>query len=209
MSEAPKAATMLPDSTAVRKKRQSSHKKEEDGRDQREKEEIEKCQAEERQSKVFVKSQEEERSKDSQRKEGEEYSDLDLTKPFHSIGHYIFDREEMLQQAFQSVSKEQIDTMMPDVLKTCPMEVIKALCLGQLEGMSKKRIFHVLAGEEMLSSSDTDESGNEDEPKVQEEKPQEEEVVPQEEQGDEQMEAVVPNIQETVVPHTTRSMRSV
>lgn len=26
------------------------------------------------------------------------------------------------------------------------MEVIKALCLGQLEGMSKKRIFHVLAG---------------------------------------------------------------
>lgn len=54
----------------------------------------------------------------------------------------------------------------------------------------------------MLSSSDTDESGNEDEPQVQEEKPQEKEVVPQEEQGDEQMEAVVPNIQETVVPHT-------
>lgn len=66
---------------------------------------------------IFKVRDSEENTSSSTQKQEEDKSDLDLTKSLFSIGHYIYDREEMLQQAFQSVSKEQIDTMMPDVLK--------------------------------------------------------------------------------------------
>ncbi|KAJ8040618.1 Caspase activity and apoptosis inhibitor 1 [Holothuria leucospilota] len=168
MSESGKATAMVPDSTQSgngekdlqrtkrkKKKQQQLKKKRKEGSDGNK-------ETTKKKKTTKTKTQgTKDKSPSGEEKDGEMTSDLDLTKPLFTLGHYINDREEMLKQAFQSVSKEQLLAMIPDVLKDCPMEVLKAMCLGQLEGMSKKRIRHVLAGEEMLSSSDTDESGNE------------------------------------------------
>ncbi|XP_071501784.1 uncharacterized protein [Diadema antillarum] len=88
-------------------------------------------------------------------------SDLDLSKERQPLGFYLQDREELISQAFRAIKGSQLDAMVPDILKNVPLVELKRLCLNQLEGMSRKRIKCVIAGTEMQSSSDSDESGPE------------------------------------------------
>lgn len=85
--------------------------------------------------------------------------DLDLNKQLFPLQHYISNRSELVEQLFKSVSKgNQMQTLLPDILKEIPLSELKKLCVQQLEVMSKKRISHIISGEEMESSSGTDES---------------------------------------------------
>ncbi|XP_070563709.1 caspase activity and apoptosis inhibitor 1-like [Ptychodera flava] len=90
-------------------------------------------------------------------------SDLDLDKELKPIGAYIKNREEMLEHIFKTIKGDKLKAMLPDILKNCPLEEIKSLCLDQLEVMSKKRIRAVLAGQGLSSSSGTEESSSEEE----------------------------------------------
>ncbi|XP_071953768.1 uncharacterized protein [Antedon mediterranea] len=102
----------------------------------------------------------EKKSNDDQ--EADEDSDVDLNKELKTIGAYISNRDEMLEHVFKSVKEHKLKTLLPDILKNIPVDELKELCCHQLEGMSKKRIRHILAGEEMNSSSGTEESLSDD-----------------------------------------------
>ncbi|XP_030852352.1 uncharacterized protein DDB_G0284459-like [Strongylocentrotus purpuratus] len=90
-------------------------------------------------------------------------SDLDLSKEKQPLEFYLHDREELINEAFIAVTGLQLTNMVPDILKYVPLDELKRLCLNQLEGLSRKRIRHIIQGTEMLSSSDSDESAPEDE----------------------------------------------
>ncbi|XP_022089232.1 uncharacterized protein LOC110978494 [Acanthaster planci] len=89
----------------------------------------------------------------------EQDSDLDLENGLKPIRDYVKDREDMLGQMFKCVLKaDKLRAMLPDILKDVKVEELQHLCLLQLEGMSKSRIMSILAGEEMQSSSNEEES---------------------------------------------------
>ena len=100
--------------------------------------------------------------------------EMDLDTELHPISHYLEndDREEMLIQVFKVIRGAKMRAMLTSVLKDIDLTELKLLCLEQLEGMSKKRIRAILAGQEMEDSSateDEDESEKEvDEDKVEE-----------------------------------------
>ena len=100
--------------------------------------------------------------------------EMDLDMELHPISHYLEndDREEMLIQVFKVIRGAKMRAMLTSVLKDIDLTELKLLCLEQLEGMSKKRIRAILAGQEMEDSSateDEDESEKEaDEDKVEE-----------------------------------------
>eukprot|EP00092_Neocalanus_flemingeri_P029154 GFUD01031643.1.p1 GENE.GFUD01031643.1~~GFUD01031643.1.p1 ORF type:complete len:1246 (+),score=549.28 GFUD01031643.1:40-3777(+) len=83
-------------------------------------------------------------------------SDMDLQKEMYPISHYVNDREEMLNQVFSVIKGKKLKSMLPPFLVDLDPSELKGLCLEQLIGMSKKRISCVLAGQEMVESSDTD-----------------------------------------------------
>nr|XP_018906692.1 PREDICTED: microtubule-associated protein futsch-like [Bemisia tabaci] len=89
----------------------------------------------------------------------EEVSDseqVDLSIELHPIKHYVDDKEEMIEQMFTSLGPTLIQNMLPPLLKTVPLNELKADCLIQLLGMSKKRIFTSIDGKELQSSSESD-----------------------------------------------------
>ncbi|XP_002734497.1 caspase activity and apoptosis inhibitor 1-like [Saccoglossus kowalevskii] len=117
-------------------------------------------------------------------------SDLNPEKELKPIGGYIKNREEMLKHVFKCVGGEKLQSMLLissrldytlvdwtifwytelqsgrlNYILNCPLAELKTLCLDQLEVMSKKRIRCVLDGQEMTSSSGTDDSSSEDEHK--------------------------------------------
>ena len=88
----------------------------------------------------------------------------------HPIGHYIDDREEMIEQArfkgdlkylsatfvrrlaslcqvFSVIKGAKLKAMLTSSLKDLDKRELKALCLEELEGMSKRRIRCILKGE--------------------------------------------------------------
>nr|XP_054765020.1 caspase activity and apoptosis inhibitor 1-like [Lytechinus pictus] len=77
-------------------------------------------------------------------------SDLDLSKEKQPLEFYLHDREQLINEAFKAVKGLQLTSMVPDILKYVPLDELKQLCLNQLEGMSRKRIEHVIHGTEML-----------------------------------------------------------
>ncbi|KAI8510043.1 apoptotic process [Branchiostoma belcheri] len=87
---------------------------------------------------------------------------MDLSLDLQPIGAYIKNREQMLDEMLKTIKGEKLRSMLPEVMKKCPLEELRSLCLDQLEVMSKKRLQHILAGEEMTSSSDTDDTTDED-----------------------------------------------
>ncbi|XP_033101328.1 uncharacterized protein LOC117104568 isoform X2 [Anneissia japonica] len=95
-------------------------------------------------------------------REANEDSDVDIDKELKPIGDYINNRELMLEHVFKSVKEHKLQSLLPDILKDIGMDELKIQCCHQLEGMSKKRIRHILAGEEMDSSSGTEESVSDD-----------------------------------------------
>ncbi|XP_037539263.1 caspase activity and apoptosis inhibitor 1 [Nematolebias whitei] len=73
---------------------------------------------------------------------------LDLSVPFQTITAYISDKQEMLQQCFQVLGEKKLRKMLPDELKDCGLEEIRALCWEQLEPISEQTLLQILAGEE-------------------------------------------------------------
>eukprot|EP00095_Tigriopus_kingsejongensis_P009127 maker-scaffold595_size129005-snap-gene-0.19 protein:Tk09127 transcript:maker-scaffold595_size129005-snap-gene-0.19-mRNA-1 annotation:"glutamic acid-rich protein" len=91
-------------------------------------------------------------------------SDLDLSKELHPIGHFVNDREAMLNQVLSVVQGAKFRAMLTTTLKHIEFEELKAMFLEQLEGMSKKRIKYVLAGQRMDESSNTEDEDEDEEP---------------------------------------------
>ncbi|XP_019950923.2 caspase activity and apoptosis inhibitor 1 [Paralichthys olivaceus] len=81
---------------------------------------------------------------------------LDLNLPFQPITAYVTDKSEMLRQCVLVLGEKKLRKMLPDELKDCSLEEIKKLCWEQLEPISERNLFQILAGEELTS-------GNEDE----------------------------------------------
>ena len=71
---------------------------------------------------------------------------MDLSKELLPIGHYLKDREEMINQVFSVIKGAKLAAMLTSSLRELELEELKTLCLDQLEGMSKKRIKCILAG---------------------------------------------------------------
>ena len=71
---------------------------------------------------------------------------MDLSRELHPLGHYLKDREELLNQVFSIIKGAKLRAMLTSGLKDLPTAELKELCLEQLEGMSAKRIRYVLAG---------------------------------------------------------------
>lgn len=85
--------------------------------------------------------------------------DMVLSKPLFPLQKYIGSRTELVEQLFKSISRGNLlQTLLPEILKEIPTTELKVLCVQQLEVMSKKRIVHILSGQEMESSSGTDDS---------------------------------------------------
>ncbi|CAH1242980.1 CAAP1 [Branchiostoma lanceolatum] len=102
-------------------------------------------------------------TEDRQRQENDEDAEwMDLSLDLQPIGAYIKNRDQMLDEMLKTIKGEKLRSMLPEVMKKCTLEELRTLCLDQLEVMSKKRIQHILAGEEMTSSSDTDDTTDED-----------------------------------------------
>lgn len=88
-------------------------------------------------------------------------SDLDLSNPLFSLINLVKDRKALLETAFSIVQGTKLTAMLPDSLKLMPVDEVKRLCDEHLNVMSSKRIFHVLSGTSMDSSSGTDSSDEE------------------------------------------------
>ncbi|XP_064605982.1 caspase activity and apoptosis inhibitor 1-like [Liolophura sinensis] len=73
-------------------------------------------------------------------------SDLDLSKDLFSIGGYIKDRPEMIEQMFRAVRGPSLRRALPDILLHLSLDDLKQKCLEQLEIMSRKRILRILDG---------------------------------------------------------------
>lgn len=71
---------------------------------------------------------------------------MDLDKELHPMGYYINDREEMINQVFKVIKGPKLRAMLTSGLRDLDIKELKARCLTQLEGMSKKRIKWLLAG---------------------------------------------------------------
>ncbi len=80
----------------------------------------------------------------------------------HPIGHYLDDREEMIDQVFSVIRGAKLRAMLTSTLRDLRLDELKALCLQELEGMSRRRIRAVLRGEEMEESSNTEDDDEED-----------------------------------------------
>ncbi|XP_067839401.1 caspase activity and apoptosis inhibitor 1 isoform X4 [Heptranchias perlo] len=81
---------------------------------------------------------------------------LDLSVGLKPISSYILDRKEMLEQCFRVIGERKLQKMLPDILKNCSVEEIKALCLEQLTLFSDKKLLQIIEGDD-LGSSDTEE----------------------------------------------------
>ncbi|OWA52303.1 hypothetical protein BV898_16760 [Hypsibius exemplaris] len=95
----------------------------------------------------------------------EEYgSDLDLDKPLYSIGEYLNDRTQLVRNMFGCVKRDTLHKMLPPVLRDFSLKELQEKCVFELDGMSRKRIRALLSGQDLESSSGTDDSDDEGPP---------------------------------------------
>lgn len=76
---------------------------------------------------------------------------MDIEKELHPLSHYLNDREEMINQVFKVIEGPKLKAMLTSGLRDLDLKELKALCLTQLEGMSKKRIKFILVGKDFKS----------------------------------------------------------
>lgn len=98
-------------------------------------------------------------------KGGDDDSDasmMDLSEKLKPIGEYMKNREQMLREMLRCIRGAKLQSMLPEILKNKPFELIREKCMEELEVMSKKRIMYLLQGKDMTSSSGTDESSSEE-----------------------------------------------
>ncbi|XP_058806376.1 FK506-binding protein 5 [Phymastichus coffea] len=79
-------------------------------------------------------------------------------KDLKPIKEYLSNRKELASQLFKSVKAEKIRMMLPQILKKIEFSDLEELCANELTGMSKARIMSILNGQEMLQSSNTEDS---------------------------------------------------
>lgn len=91
---------------------------------------------------------------------------LDLRENLKPIGAYMKDRERLLDEMFRCIKGSKLQAMLPEIIKNKPFKEIRKRCLEVLDIMSKKRIGCLLADKQMMSSSGTDESSDEDDNSV-------------------------------------------
>ncbi|XP_048384188.1 caspase activity and apoptosis inhibitor 1 isoform X2 [Stegostoma tigrinum] len=87
---------------------------------------------------------------------------LDLSVALKPISCYISDRKEMLEQCFRVIGERKLQKMLPDILKNCSVEEIKALCLEQLTLLSDKKLLQIIEGDDFGSSDTEEEVGEND-----------------------------------------------
>ncbi|GAU88037.1 hypothetical protein RvY_00808 [Ramazzottius varieornatus] len=101
--------------------------------------------------------------------EGEYGSDLDLDKPLYFVGEYAGNRARLVEEMFSSLKKDTIERMIPPILRCYSLRELEDKCVYELDGMSKRRIRAVLNGQDMQSSSGTEDS-EEDEARLRQKK---------------------------------------
>lgn len=74
-----------------------------------------------------------------------------MSRELHPIGYFINDREAMLNEVLSVVKGAKFKAMLTSTLRNVDPDKLKRLLLEQLEGMSKKRIKYVLAGERLAN----------------------------------------------------------
>ncbi|XP_011494415.1 PREDICTED: MATH and LRR domain-containing protein PFE0570w [Ceratosolen solmsi marchali] len=79
-------------------------------------------------------------------------------KDLKPIKEYMSNRKELASQLFKSVKTEKIRMMLPQILKKVEFSDLEELCANELIGMSRSRIMCIINGQEMLQSSNTEES---------------------------------------------------
>ncbi|KAK3927427.1 Caspase activity and apoptosis inhibitor 1 [Frankliniella fusca] len=97
------------------------------------------------------------RTKRSSEHDGSD-GDLELDRELYPIGHYISDRAEMIEQMFNILKKDKIQSMLPPILKEIQWQDLKAHCLEQLNSMSEKHISRILEGKPYAPDLEDDES---------------------------------------------------
>ncbi|XP_031564331.1 caspase activity and apoptosis inhibitor 1-like [Actinia tenebrosa] len=80
------------------------------------------------------------------------------------LAGYIDDKKKLHKEIFSLVSKKEVKDLLPSSLKKLKFKEFKSLCLEQLVVMSQKRIRHVIAGQEMVSSSSDESEAQEHQP---------------------------------------------
>ncbi|XP_063227847.1 DNA ligase 1 isoform X2 [Bacillus rossius redtenbacheri] len=85
---------------------------------------------------------------------------INLNEELHPIGYYVNDRKTMLDHVFSVTTERKIRAMLPPILKPLPLLELKSLCLDQLLGMSTKRVISILDGQQLESSSGTDDDND-------------------------------------------------
>lgn len=83
--------------------------------------------------------------------------EMDLNKELYSIGHYINNKEELVNQLFSVIKSNDLKALLPACLKNYSVSELKHLCLHHLQLMSQKRILNILQGTSIFSSSETEE----------------------------------------------------
>ncbi|KAJ8678944.1 hypothetical protein QAD02_014731 [Eretmocerus hayati] len=81
-------------------------------------------------------------------------------KDLKPIKEYMNDRKELAAQLFKSVKTEKIRMMLPQTLRRVEFNDLEELCAAELVGMSRTRIMCILNGQDMLQSSNTEDSDN-------------------------------------------------
>ncbi|XP_067135428.1 caspase activity and apoptosis inhibitor 1-like [Centruroides vittatus] len=83
--------------------------------------------------------------------------EMDLNKELYSIGHYINNKEELVNQLFSVIKSNDLKALLPPCLKNYSVSELKHLCLHHLQLMSQKRILNILQGTSIFSSSEAEE----------------------------------------------------
>lgn len=83
---------------------------------------------------------------------------LDLNVELKPLKHHVKDPNKLLEEVMSIVKADKMEALVPDIAKHLSIDELKRKFADYLEGMSSARIRHVLEGQPMNSSSDTDSS---------------------------------------------------
>uniref|UniRef100_A0A1I7UC39 PABC domain-containing protein n=1 Tax=Caenorhabditis tropicalis TaxID=1561998 RepID=A0A1I7UC39_9PELO len=94
----------------------------------------------------------------------------DSSKPIDpivaSLTHFVDHPDQLAEHTMESVEWEAVEVLMPRILRGKSKDDVKQLLLAEIDGMSKKRLMAVLAGETLEESSSSEESEDDEEEEV-------------------------------------------
>uniref|UniRef100_A0A8D8PU76 Caspase activity and apoptosis inhibitor 1 n=1 Tax=Cacopsylla melanoneura TaxID=428564 RepID=A0A8D8PU76_9HEMI len=83
-----------------------------------------------------------------------EEDEINTEFEIHPLSYYLDNREDLVQHMFATIKGSKLKRMIPPALRHLTSEELKADCLIQILGLSKKRILYTIDGKELNSSSD-------------------------------------------------------